>query len=129
MTYGDVFNRFRSMLVKGYKDGMISDCRPCVKPYFHTDIPEGLMIWLGNGDRIIYIPKEEEQKGADSTMTYAEMVYDIVKSKSEGMDAVYEDYIIHLVGFVGLSALKENRLLETCGVNNGRQLYVLCEKK
>ncbi len=62
-------------------------------------------------------------------MIYADMVYYIVKVKSEGMDAVYEDYILELVGSMGLKALKENRLVESCGIVNGRQLCVLCEKK
>lgn len=128
MTYGEIISRFVYVFANGYKDGMISDCHPCVKPFFHTDIPECLIIWLGNGDRIIYIPKEE-QKGADSIMTYAEMVYDIVKTKSEGMDAIYEDYILELVGAAGIETLLKYNLLETCGVVNGRQLYVLCKKK
>lgn len=61
-------------------------------------------------------------------MTYAEQVYKILKDETEGMDAIYKDYILHLVGYSGLDALLENRLLETCGVVNGRQLYVLCKK-
>lgn len=55
-------------------------------------------------------------------------VYDIVKNESVGFDAVYEDYIIELVGEKGLMLLKKNRLLETCGVINNRQLYVLSDK-
>ncbi len=63
-----------------------------------------------------------------STLTYAEKVYDIVKYKSEGRDAIYEDYIVELVGIMGLKALKEHRLIETCGVVKGRQLYTLMSK-
>ena len=59
-------------------------------------------------------------------MTYAKQVYEILKKETEDMDAIYKDYILHLVGYSGLDALLENRLLETCGVVNGRQLYVLC---
>lgn len=59
---------------------------------------------------------------------YAEYVYDIVKQELEGFDAIYEDYIINLVGFAGLTYLKKYRLVETCGVVNGRQLYALCNK-
>ena len=59
-------------------------------------------------------------------MTYAEQVYEILNNETKGMDAIYKDYILHLVGYSGLDALLENRLLETCGVVNGRQLYVLC---
>ena len=58
---------------------------------------------------------------------YADYVYEIIKDEVEGLDAIYEDYILSLVGIVGLNSLKNNKLLETCGVVNGRQLYVLCE--
>lgn len=48
-------------------------------------------------------------------MTYAKMVYDIVKTKSEGMDAIYADYILELVGTMRLNTLKEHRLIEAWG--------------
>ena len=64
----------------------------------------------------------------NSDYIYAKAVYDIVKNSSDGLDAVYEDYIANLVGYKGLYALLENNLLETCGVVNGRQLYVLVGK-
>lgn len=60
---------------------------------------------------------------------HAECVYSIVKECTEGMDAIYEDYIIRLVGIHGLNALIENKLIEGCGVIEGRPLYVLCEMK
>lgn len=56
-------------------------------------------------------------------------VYKTVRDVCDNFDAVYEDYIIYLVGYEGLYLLQSNRLLETCGVVNGRQLYVLREKK
>ena len=59
----------------------------------------------------------------------AEQIYRIVKNECEGLDSVYEDYIISLVGLYGLLILKGRNLIETCGVINGRQLYVLCDKK
>ena len=62
-------------------------------------------------------------------MLTTKKIYEIVKNESEGLDAVYEDYIVSLVGLYGLLTLKGNRLLETCGIVNGRQLYVLCEKE
>ena len=62
------------------------------------------------------------------TMMYVDYVYGYVKHCSKGMDAIYEDYILHLVGITGLNSLKENNLVEPCGVVNGRQLYVLVEK-
>ena len=57
---------------------------------------------------------------------YVETVYKILKACTLGMDSVYEDWIIHNIGTSGLNALVNNKYLETCGVINGRQLYVLC---
>lgn len=57
---------------------------------------------------------------------YVDQVYKVVKAECEGLDSIYEDYIIHMVGVFGLNALKAHKLVETCGVINGRQLYVLC---
>lgn len=58
-------------------------------------------------------------------MSYVDHVYQIVEFNAEGIDAIYEDYILHLVGIEGLRVLKENKLLETCGVVNDKQLYAL----
>lgn len=62
-------------------------------------------------------------------MLYVDQVYENVKNDCKGMDAIYQDYIIKLVGAYGLQVLIEHKLLESCGVIDGRQLYVLCEKK
>lgn len=53
-------------------------------------------------------------------------IYEIVKAETEGMDSAYGDYIEKLVGEYGLYVLLANNHLESCGVVNGRQLYVLC---
>ena len=58
---------------------------------------------------------------------YAYCVYEVLKKDCEGMDAIYEDYIIQQVGVKGLEALIKDRRVESCGVINGRRLYVLCE--
>lgn len=54
-------------------------------------------------------------------------IYDVIKEECEGMDSIYEDYIIHLIGTFGLNMLKMHKLVECCGVVNGRRLYVLCD--
>ena len=59
----------------------------------------------------------------------ADQVYNTVKDVCGNLDAIYEDYIIYLVGYEGLYILKDRKLVETCGVFNGRQLYALCDKK
>lgn len=60
---------------------------------------------------------------------YVDYVYDIVRFDCEGMDSIYKDYIIQMVGVYGFNALYEAKLLEGCGVINGRRLFVLCDKK
>ena len=61
-------------------------------------------------------------------MTYADYCYQILKSDAKALDAVYEDYIIHLIGVAGLTELRGNHLLEPCGIINERQLYTLVVK-
>ena len=61
--------------------------------------------------------------------TYVDYVYEIVKSELDGFEAIYEDYIINLVGHAGLTELRTNGLLEACGVVNGLQLYAIVDKK
>ena len=56
---------------------------------------------------------------------YADYVYDIVTHECEGMDSIYGDYIERIVGEYGLEALRYFKLIESCGVINDRQLYVL----
>lgn len=60
--------------------------------------------------------------------TYVDHVYEIVRLETVELDSVYGDYIQRIVGTFGLNALLEADLLESCGIVNGRQLYVLCEK-
>lgn len=62
-------------------------------------------------------------------MLYVDYVYEIIRGETEGMDAIYEDYILERVGSAGLNHLKSSKLIESCGVVNGRQLYVLCDKE
>ena len=60
---------------------------------------------------------------------YLDYIYNLVKSESKNLDAIYSDYIVMLVGTHGFDALHENKLIESCGVGNGRFLFVLCDKK
>lgn len=62
-------------------------------------------------------------------MLYVDYVYKIVENESRNWDALYQDFILEMVGAHGMDALLENKLLETCGVVNGRQLYVLLPKE
>lgn len=56
-------------------------------------------------------------------------VYEIVKNDTEGLDVIYRDAIIQMVGVYGFNALYEARLLEGCGSVNARELYVLVDLK
>lgn len=76
----------------------------------------------------INFKQKHEVIGRLTNMKYVDYVYDFVKKDCEGMDSVYADYIITLVGEHGLNALKEHNLVEGCGILNGRKLYVLCDK-
>lgn len=58
---------------------------------------------------------------------YAKHVYQILEGEFTKIDAIYEDYILMLVGLSGLMELKEHRLIEACGNIQGRQLYTLCD--
>lgn len=62
-------------------------------------------------------------------MKYVDFVYEILKTDSQGLDAVYEDYILQLVGEEGFKALLQNNLLEACGAVSGRQLWAIVEKR
>ena len=52
-------------------------------------------------------------------------IYEVILEEFAGLDAVYEDAIIELIGTYGLNLLIQHRLLESCGVINERQLYVI----
>lgn len=62
-------------------------------------------------------------------MRYVDYVYDIVRLDCEGMDAIYKDYILYMLGVYGFNILHQERLIEGCGVVNGRQLYTLVKKE
>ena len=61
-------------------------------------------------------------------MNYVDYIYEAIRVECESLDAIYESFIVYLVGHVGLEELKKHKLLETCGVVNGQQLYALCNK-
>lgn len=62
-------------------------------------------------------------------MVYTRLVYEIVKNETDGLDAVYGDFIEYCVGIHGLNALLKAKLLESCGVVSGRRLYTLLDWK
>ena len=63
------------------------------------------------------------------TLPFVDLVYETVRFETLGLDSIYKDYIINLVGITGLNALIEHKLVEGCGIVNGRKLYVLCDRE
>jgi hypothetical protein len=59
MTYGEIYEKFRRET--GIADEMIVDYRQCTEPYYKTCIPNTIIVWLKNGDRLIYIHEEVAQ--------------------------------------------------------------------
>lgn len=97
----------------------VMDCMKCdTKTDEYPTDEEALFAWNK-------LPKKGTRKMTAATKE----IYDYVKDGCVGLDSIYENTIINLVGSYGLEILKDVKLLETCGVLNGRQLYVLCELK
>lgn len=57
-----------------------------------------------------------------------ELLHEIMAGCFRGMDAVYEDYAIYLIGQEGFDILRRNGVLESCGSIDGRRLYTVAEK-
>ena len=56
MTYGDIFEEFKT--VTQISGDVIDDYRPCYQDYDVPCIPNAIVIWLKNHDKIIYIKSE-----------------------------------------------------------------------
>lgn len=68
-------------------------------------------------------------KFKDERVDTSDYLYKIVKDNTEGLNAIYKDYIINLIGEAGFFALKMNKLIESCGSINDRELYMLVKKE
>lgn len=110
---------------------MIKECRNCK----HS----GLLLMedpcyncIDDDDKPAFEPTNRKESIEMTTEqkqpTYTDAVYELIKDECKDLDAIYEDYIISLVGDCGLGALKRAGLLEGCGVLNCRQLYTLVER-
>ena len=75
------------------------------------------------------IDVSEPKKDPYYTESYIDHIYNVVRLETTEMDAIYKDYILQLVGVFGFNALYAHKLIESCGTVNGRQLFVLCDKK
>ena len=61
-------------------------------------------------------------------MRHVDYCYEIVIEECVALDSIYEDYIEFLVGIRGLLELIKHGCVESCGVINGRRLYVLVDR-
>lgn len=59
------------------------------------------------------------------TKDLVDLFHEIVAGCSRGMDAVYEDYVLYLIGQEGFDMLRENHILESCGSIGDRNLYTV----
>ena len=58
-TWSDIFREFKEST--GISEDLIADYRPAQRPYFEVDTTvAGIIVWLKDGSRIIYIPKKGE---------------------------------------------------------------------
>lgn len=67
-----------------------------------------------------------ELENIRQSLRYAEICRDILNSQlDKNIEAVYEDYIIRMVGEHGIKAMRKHQLIEPCGVIHGKKLYVI----
>ena len=110
---------------------MERNCRDC-KDFLRAGYLYPCVVCVITKDKPMFEPinqKESIKMTAEKKQfTYTDCVYELIKYKCKDLDAIYEDYIVDLVGNCGLGALKRAGLLEGCGVLNCRQLYTLVER-
>lgn len=62
MTWGEIYKQF----LKKYPKIKAIDYRP-YDPFYLPEKITGIIMWLKNGDTIVYIPKKQEDKDDDSS--------------------------------------------------------------
>lgn len=73
--------------------------------------------WMGMAPRRAFaILKTENQ---------AKEILRNLKGMYPNMETLYEDVIVSAIGLEGLYALRQHRLIETCGNFGGRKLYAI----
>lgn len=56
-------------------------------------------------------------------------IRNIVKLETSDMDAIYKEHIIQMIGVFGFNDLIKYGCLESCGVIDGRRLYVITDQR
>lgn len=57
MTYREIFNKF--LEDTNIAENLINDYRPCTEMYRVPNISNAIVVWLNNGNKIIYIVGEK----------------------------------------------------------------------
>lgn len=60
MTYGDIYNEF----CEKFPNSGAEDYRPAAPlfiPQLMRDIPNGIIVWLKDGSKVVYIAESEEE--------------------------------------------------------------------
>lgn len=63
--------------------------------------------------------------GEVSTDALAVSAYNLLRETYTQAEALYEDTIVKCVGWVGLQSMRTERLIEGCGMIDGRKLYAM----
>ena len=100
-----------------YEDSALWFNDPFVNQWLF-DIPErGVRVELTCNDKGVVTEQRYKM------VQYAPTVFDVLREDIRGLDAVYEDYVIRVVGQEGFDILREKKYLTTCGSVAGRNLY------
>lgn len=59
MTYGDIFKEF--LEETNIMPSHINDWRPAIPPYFETQLAHAIIVWLKNGNEIIFISAKSKR--------------------------------------------------------------------
>lgn len=102
--------------------------------YYYIDARESFMVRTKDGIPYVdvYTPNYEWLGMAPrrafailKTKDEARETLEALKRKYPGMDTLYEDTIVSLIGEEGLYTLRTHHLIETCGNIQGRKLYAI----
>lgn len=59
MTYGDIFKEF--LEETNIMPSHINDWRPAIQPYFETSLAHAIIVWLKNGNEIVFISAKSKR--------------------------------------------------------------------
>ena len=74
------------------------------------------------------IPEQKEPTEGETSMRYLDWLYDIVEKNTKDISAIYDNYIIYLVGHAGFDALVAGGRLTEFGQIEDQKLYILVDR-